>query len=129
MHDHVVFVRVYPQVSALREGPLEAEAARTRHRAVGSDAMHHPIGPLLQPSTIIYLRIRWLNVHALVEEEHAHHTAFVLAYIALTTCNVLVNELLVRPVGGAPLVGVARLSHELAGMGVNAHDAVNVLLG
>ena len=103
LHHDIIAMSINPQVSALREGPLEAEAARTRHRAVGSDAMHHPIGPLLQPSTIIYLRIRWLNVHALVEEEHAHHTAFVLAYIALTTCNVLVNALSVISMAGTLL--------------------------
>ena len=55
LHDHVVLMGIDAQVPALREGPLETVLARALDGAVRGDAMHHAVGLIPNPGSVVNL--------------------------------------------------------------------------
>ena len=117
------------QVPALREGPLETVLARALGGAVRGDAMHHAVGLIPNPGSVVNLVVGGFHMRALVKEEDANYAAVVLAHMPLASCYVVLNETLRGPLVGTPLVGVAGLGHEGTRVRVYLHDAIKVLSG
>ena len=109
LHDKVVLMGVDADVRIMRKAEVHDAAEDSVNIRIAGYTMYYMIRKgIICPLTIIYLRVGWLR--GWQECEIADNTPFILNDKAAVLFHIVEDDLL-RRVAIAPLVYVARLSH------------------
>lgn len=115
LHGKVIPVGVNPQVTALAEGPIQAEGSGALLLSGRGDTVDDTVGAgaAWQPRSVFDLVV--IGFMACKIDESTKNLILLPAYIADPPGNVLTYQLL-RRIGILPLFGIAILLHEAAGI-------------